>query len=41
MRAGLAYAAEFPDEIRARIALNDEAAAEAEAAWQAQRDLLA
>lgn len=41
VRAGLAYAAEFPDEIRVRIALNDEAAAEAEAAWRAQQDLLA
>jgi hypothetical protein len=41
VRAGLAYAAEFPDEIRERLALNEEAAAEAEAAWQAQRDLLA
>jgi hypothetical protein len=41
VRAGLAYAAEFPQEIRERITLNEEAAAEAEAAWQAQRDLLA
>jgi hypothetical protein len=41
VRAGLAYAAEFSDEIRERIALNDEMAAESEAAWQAQQDLLA
>jgi len=40
VRAALAYAAEFSDEIRERITLNEEAAAEAEAAWQAQQDLL-
>jgi hypothetical protein len=40
VRAAMAYAAEFPDEIRARIELNREAAEEAEAAWGAQQDRL-
>jgi hypothetical protein len=40
VRAAMAYTAEFPDEIRDRIELNREAAAEAEAAWDAQQDLL-
>lgn len=40
-RAGLAYAAEFTGEIRARIDLNQQVADEAHAAWQAQQELLA
>ncbi len=41
VRAGLAYAAEFGDEIRERIELNEQIAGEAETAWRAQQELLA
>ncbi len=41
MHAGLAYAAEYTEEIRARIDLNRQVAGEAFAAWQAQQELLA
>lgn len=41
VRAGLAYAAEFIDEIRSRIDLNQQVLNEAHAAWQAQQELLA
>lgn len=41
VRAGLAYAAEFLEEIRTRIDLNQQVADEAYAAWQAQQELLA
>lgn len=41
VRAGLAYAAEFTEEIRTRVDLNRQVADEAHAAWQAQQELLA
>lgn len=41
VRAGLAYAAEFGDEIREHIELNEQVRDEAHAAWLAQQELLA
>lgn len=41
VRAALAYAAEFTEEIRTRIELNQQLLDEAYAAWQAQQELLA
>jgi hypothetical protein len=40
VRAGLAYAAEYRDEIQARITLNLEAAEEAEERWRSEQELL-
>ncbi len=40
VRAAVAYYASYPDEIDAWIAANDEAAAQAEAAWHAERRIL-
>lgn len=41
VRAALAYYGEFPDEVEAMIAANDEAAERARAAWERQQRLLA
>lgn len=41
VRAGLAYAAEYSDEVHARIALNQQVRDEAYSAWQAQQGLFA
>ncbi len=41
VRATLAYYGEFPDEIDAMIAANDEAPERARAAWERQQRLLA
>ncbi|SDY86588.1 Ribbon-helix-helix protein, copG family [Modestobacter sp. DSM 44400] len=41
VRAAVAYYADHPEEIDARIAANQEAADELEAAWQRQQEILA
>lgn len=41
VKTALGYYGDYPDEIDRQIALNEEAAEEAQAAWQAQQRLLA